>query len=189
LWSVFLLVPTGRGTQLPSLSAGEVEEVLHWLHDVGELVPVKTTEAPQFRRQAVQRAAVNDVDADFPPGPLRLELRDRTRDLLGEPTPARRRRPPLDVNAGRGVAFVDHRGVIYPSGFLPLAVGSVRNRPLSTWYRESPLMQALRDPDRFTGKCRRCEFRNICGGSRSRAYAVSGDPLGDDPACAYQPAP
>lgn len=188
LWSVFLLVPTGRGTQLAPLSSDEVEDVLHWLHDIGELVPVKTTEAPMFRRVAMQRAGVADLDAAFPPGPLRRQLRARTGELVPESHALRHRRPPLSVNAGRGVAFIDHIGTIYPSGFLPIAVGSVKDRPLSAWYRDSPLMAALRDPDRFTGKCGVCEFREVCGGSRSRAFATTGDPLGDDPACAYVPA-
>lgn len=188
LWSVFLLVPTGRGAQLASLPSHEVEDVLHWLHDVGELVPIKTTEAPQFRRVAMQRAGVADIDAAFPPGPLRRQLRDRTQQLVPAAHALRHRRPPLSVNAGRGVAFIDHCGTIYPSGFLPLAVGSVRERPLSAWYRDSPLMNELRDPDHFTGKCSVCDFRTVCGGSRSRAFAATGDPLGDDPACDYVPA-
>jgi AdoMet-dependent heme synthase len=187
LWSVFLLVPTGRGERLAALDAGEVEEVFHWLHDIGGHVPVKTTEAPHFRRIAVQRAAVDDVDAAFPPGPLRVQLRRRTTELLGDSPPRGRRRAPLNVNAGRGVAFVDHQGNVYPSGFLPLSVGSVRDRPLSEWYRQSPLLRALRDPDGFSGRCGSCEYRQLCGGSRSRAYATSGDPLGDDPACGYAP--
>ena len=191
LWSVFFLVPTGRGAQLASLKSPEVEEVLHWLHDVGELVPVKTTEAPQFRRVAMQRAAIegfDHLDAAFPVGPLRRQLRERTRQLVPDSHVLRHRRQPLSVNAGRGVAFIDHCGTIFPSGFLPLAVGSVRERPLSSWYRDSPLMRSLRDPDHFSGKCAVCEFRQVCGGSRSRAFATTGDPLGDDPACDYVPA-
>lgn len=187
LWSLFVLVPTGRGTQLTSLASDEVEDVLHWLHEVGELVPTKTTEAPQFRRLAMQRSGVDDLDTAFPPGPLRRELRARTRVLVADSHVLRHRRRPLSVNAGRGVAFIDHRGTIYPSGFLPLPVGSVKERPLSEWYRTSPLMNALRDPDHFTGKCSACEFRHVCGGSRSRAFAASGDPLGDDPSCPYMP--
>jgi radical SAM protein with 4Fe4S-binding SPASM domain len=157
LWSVFFLVPTGRGEQLTPLDADAVERVLHWLVDVADVVPIKTTEAPHYRRVVMQRM------------------------------PDRQSRPPLDVNAGKGFVFVDHRGDVYPSGFLPLVVGSVRDRPLSEIYRTAPLLQALRDPAHFTGRCGRCEFRAVCGGSRSHAYAVSGDPLGDDPTCVYEP--
>src|SRR5690606_1808302 len=86
-----------------------------------------------------------------------------------------------------GFVFVDHLGAVYPSGFLPVPVGSVRDRPITEIYRDSPLLRALRDPDALRGRCGRCEFRAVCGGSRSRAYAVSGDVLAEDPACVYDP--
>jgi radical SAM protein with 4Fe4S-binding SPASM domain len=159
LWSIFVLVPTGRGEQLAPLDAVRVERVLHWLADVAATVPIKTTEAPHFRRVLLQRPGDRGATA----------------------------RPPLDVNAGRGFVFVDHRGDVYPSGFLPIGVGNVRRAPLSSIYRDAPLLRALRDPDRLTGKCGRCEFRDVCGGSRSHAYAVTGDPLASDPTCAYEP--
>lgn len=188
LWSVFFLVPTGRGDRLAPLGAGEVEEVLHWLHEVAGHVAVKSTEAPHFRRIAIQRAQAEDPDAAFPPGELRTRLRAETVARLGSLNGSRpRTRPPLDVNAGRGFSFIDHRGFVYPSGFLPQHAGSVRERPFSTIYRESELLRGLRDPDRLGGRCGRCEFRNVCGGSRSHAYAVHGDPYAEDPSCAYLP--
>lgn len=188
LWSVFFLVPTGRGGTLLTLDAGEVEEVLHWLHDISGIVPVKTTEAPHFRRVALQRAGLDDVDTVFSVGPLRAELRERTHALLGErPTVHHRPRPPLAVNAGSGFAFIDHLGQVYPSGFLPLVAGSVHAERFSAIYRESPLLQGLRDPERLGGSCGRCEFRAVCGGSRSHAFAVTGDPFAADPTCAYEP--
>lgn len=189
LWSVFFLIPTGRGSHLEPLTAVEEEEVLHWLHDVSGLVAIKTTEAPHYRRIAIQRADVSALDDAFPVGPLRSALRDDTADLLGGREPRLRRpRPPIDVNAGRGFAFVDHVGMVYPSGFLPTAVGSVREQPFPAIYRESALLKALREPDSFGGRCGQCEFRTVCGGSRSRAYAATGDLLAEDPSCSYQPA-
>jgi AdoMet-dependent heme synthase len=190
LWSVFFLVPTGRGGSLDALDAHETEDVLHWLHDASRLVAIKTTEAPQFRRVVLQRRR---DDASEPPatGPLYGELRDASADLLTASAPERRRtpRPPLDVNAGKGFVFVDHLGSVYPSGFLPLPAGSVRHTPITELYRRAPLLRQLRDPDRFGGRCGRCEFRGVCGGSRSRAYATTGDPLGEDPTCSYEPGP
>ena len=188
LWSLFFLVPTGRGKLLEPLTAAEEEEVLHWLHDVSDLVAIKATEAPHYRRIAMQRAHVDALDEIFPVGPLRAQLRRDTADLLTGQEPRRRHpRAPIDVNAGRGFAFVDHVGMVYPSGFLPVAVGSVREQRFTEIYRESELLQALRSPDSFGGKCGTCEFRTICGGSRSHAYATTGDPLAEDPSCAYQP--
>ncbi|WP_120339957.1 TIGR04053 family radical SAM/SPASM domain-containing protein [Cryobacterium soli] len=189
LWSIFFLVPTGRGTLLNALTAEQEEEVLHWMHDVSELVAIKATEAPHHRRIAIQRAAVTDVDAAFPVGPLRASLRVETAtQLTGEEPKRRAARAPIDVNSGRGFAFVDHVGMVCPSGFLPIAVGCVRDQPFSDIYRGADLLQDLRSPDNFGGRCGRCEFRAVCGGSRSHAYAVTGDPLAADPSCAYEPA-
>ena len=188
LWSVFFLVPTGRGKLLEPLTAAEEEEVLHWLHDVSTLVAIKTTEAPHYRRIAIQRAGVEALDDAFPPGPLRSQLRRGTAETLTGRELPRRPRPPIDVNSGRGFAFVDHVGAVYPSGFMPTAVGSVRDQPFPEIYRGSELLQQLRDPDGFGGRCGRCEFRTVCGGSRSHAFATTGDPLAEDPSCLYQPA-
>ena len=113
---------------------------------------------------------------------------------MAAPSPARVERggsgpgrPPLDVNAGRGFAFVDHLGAVYPSGFLPVSAGSIRRAPFTEIYRKSELLASLRDPTQLGGKCGRCEYREVCGGSRSHAYAVTGDPLAEDPTCAYEP--
>ena len=189
LWSVFFLIPTGRGKLLEPLAAADEEEVLHWLHDVSSFIAVKTTEAPHYRRLAIQRSRVADVDDAFPVGPLRSALRLDTERLLAGQEPQRRRpRPPIDVNSGRGFAFVDHVGTVYPSGFLPAPAGSVRSTPFPEIYRTSPLLRELRDPDGFGGRCGQCEFRTVCGGSRSHAFAVTGDPLAEDPSCLYEPA-
>lgn len=184
LWSVFFLVPAGRGAQLRSLTSDQEEDLLHWLYDVSGLVAVKTTEAPQYRRIAIHRARAVERPGV---GPLGRELYRLSADLFAGAAAPRPRRPPIDVNAGRGFVFIDHRGSVYPSGFLPQPVGSVRTTPLSDIYRDAPLLQALRDPSRLGGKCGICEFRDVCGGSRSRAFAASGDALGADPSCAYQP--
>jgi AdoMet-dependent heme synthase len=189
MWSVFFLVPTGRGKLLEPLTAAQVEEVLHWLHDVSAFVAIKTTEAPHYRRIAIQRAGVKALDSVFPVGPLRAQLRRETAELLSGHEPSRLPRPPIDVNSGRGFAFVDHVGAVYPSGFLPTAVGSVRDQSFPEIYRGSELLRALRNPDAFGGRCGQCEFRTVCGGSRSHAYATTGDPLAEDPSCLYDPVP
>lgn len=96
-------------------------------------------------------------------------------------------RPPLAVGDGRGVVFISHIGQVSPSGFVPVVVGNVRDAPLIEIYQQAPLLRALRDPEQLTGRCGRCPYRSTCGGSRARACAVSGDPLGEDPSCRFDP--
>ncbi|MDZ7701321.1 MAG: radical SAM protein [Halobacteriales archaeon] len=164
LWSVFFLVPVGRGAVLDPISPDRAEAVMEWLAEVADEAPfgLKTTEAPHYRRVRLQRAV--DAAPDEPP----------------ESAPTR-------VVAGDGFVFVSHRGEIYPSGFLPSSVGNVREADLVERYREADLFEALRDPDALRGKCGACPFNHVCGGSRSRAYARTGDPLESDPLCGYVP--
>ncbi len=190
LWSVFLLVPTGRGDLLEPLDATRVEDVLHWLVDVAGHLAVKTTEAPHFRRVVLQRRRIagRDPAETFGLGDTYRELRARLDEIAeNRPLPTRVPRPPLDINAGRGFVFIDHLGIVYPSGFLPVPAGSVRERRLVDLYRDAPLLRRLRDPAELQGRCGRCEYRTVCGGSRSRAYAITGDPFEEEPACAYEP--
>ncbi len=190
LWSVFFVIPTGRGRQLERLSAEETEDVLHFLYEASSNVPLKTTEAPHYRRVLLERRSAEGpkwVGGDLYHS-LATELRDH--DLSRSPTGPRHsnvadppRRSPLVVGDGRGVVFVSHLGEVSPSGFLPVATGNVRHLPLTQIYRTSPLLRALRDRSRLRGGCGRCEFRDICGGSRAQAFAESGDPLSEDPTC------
>ncbi|MEV4233220.1 TIGR04053 family radical SAM/SPASM domain-containing protein [Streptomyces bobili] len=191
LWSAFFLVPTGRGRRLGVLTSGEVEDILNFVYDVGLTVPAKTTEAHHFRRVVLQRqvlaAAGDDHAKVLGLGTLYRELSARAAELGLAAGTRRVRRPPLDVNAGRGFVFVSHTGTVHPSGFLPLGAGSVRRTPLTEIYRTSELFTGLRDPDRLGGRCGACEFRRVCGGSRSRAYGVTGDPYAEEPWCGYLP--
>ncbi|GIF15967.1 TIGR04053 family radical SAM/SPASM domain-containing protein [Actinoplanes teichomyceticus] len=191
LWSVFFLVPTGRGRGLRGLDAAQTEDVLHTLYDLGEIVPVKTTEAHHFRRVCLQRAildrrglsAADHLDL----GPLYHQLRQRLDELGLATGPRRVRRAPLQVSAANGFVFISHRGDVYPSGFLPVPAGNVRQQPLTEIYRTSPMFTTLREPDRLRGRCGACEFRTVCGGSRARAYAATADLYAEEPICAYQP--
>ncbi|MBB6121645.1 TIGR04053 family radical SAM/SPASM domain-containing protein [Nocardiopsis algeriensis] len=188
-WSAFVLVPTGRGRLLPGLEPHQVEDVLNFVHDAGAFVPARTTEAHHFRRVVLQREVLERRGADHVSalglGPLYTDLRRRL-DALDLPR-RRVRRPPMDVNAARGFVFVSHRGEVHPSGFLPFSAGNVRGEELGRIYRSSPLFTGLRDTGQLKGRCGACEFRSLCGGSRSRAFALSGDPYAEDPWCAYRP--
>jgi AdoMet-dependent heme synthase len=187
-WSVFFLVPVGRGTALEQISADQCEDIMNFVYDVGMAMPAKTTEGHHYKRVVVQRTVLQRLGVA--PEQV-LKLGPTYRRLCAElgPIPARdtTRRTPMDVNAGRGFVFVSHTGTVHPSGFLPVAAGDVRTAPLNEIYRSSALLRRLRDPALLGGRCGRCEFAPVCGGSRSRAFAVTGDVLAEDPLCAYEP--
>lgn len=183
LWSVFFLVPTGRGTGLGALSPLEREDAMNWLHDVSNRVAIKTTEGPQYRRIVLQRSKGQPYEG----GELYKFLTEETERLLGPAEHTRRPRPPMAINAGSGFVFIDHLGDVYPNGFLPMHCGNVKEQTLPDIYATSPVFKKLRDPQQWSGKCSVCEFASVCGGSRSTAFAMTGDPLASDPTCAYVP--
>jgi radical SAM protein len=188
VWEVFFLVGVGRGAVLDALSPAEHEDVVHFLVDAaGHRFVVRTVEAPFFRRVVAQRAAMpasGDPAATFGLGPLYRRLATHLAARLGPPGPSRAQS--LGTRDGRGILFVAHDGDVYPAGFLPVTLGNVRERSVVELYREDPLLRAIR-ATRFGGRCGVCDFAERCGGSRARAFATSGDPLGEDPACAYRP--
>jgi len=177
LWSLFFLVPTGRGMQQDMITPEQHEEVMTWLYHLGAQVPfgIKTTEAPHYRRVVAQQKKLEPLRADAGGASMPVKRVDR----LG--------RAPKGVNDGDGFVFISHTGDVYPSGFLPVTCGNVRQTPLLELYRHSPIMRELRDKSLLKGKCGACEFKEICGGSRARAYAITGDYLASDPACSYLP--
>ena len=183
-WEVFFLIRTGRGASLESLEPSECEEVMHFLYDVSQHgVPVRTAEGPNFRRVRVER----QKGAGPPTGETYQKLSSRLRALEGDPAS----QPTLKVTQtgdGRGIMFVSYDGEVYPSGFLPMRTGKVPEDDLVSIYRSNELFADLRDPSKLKGRCGRCEYRTICGGSRSRAFAELGDAFGEDPACPYVPA-
>jgi radical SAM protein with 4Fe4S-binding SPASM domain len=161
------------------------------MYDVGAALPTKTTEAHHFRRVVLQRQILAARDIDPVPalglGDLYRSLHRRTAQLGLLASGSRRRRSPMDVNAARGFVFVSHLGTVHPSGFLPVGAGNVRDTPLPEIYRHSELFTSLRDLRRLGGRCGACEFAPVCGGSRSRAYGVTGDAFAEEPWCAYVP--
>ena len=169
LWSVFFLVPIGRGRVLEPLSPARAERVMEWLATVSaeESFALKTTEAPHYRRVKAQ-----------------LTRNESDTQTTGQTAGDKRR---AGIVAGDGFAFVSHTGEMYPSGFLPESAGNVREQHPVSIYRESELFQALRNRENLHGKCGACPFKQVCGGSRSRAYAYTGDPLASDPLCSYVP--
>ena len=173
MWSVFFLIPVGRGVEEERIEPQEYEEVFArlWRHANHQPYSVKTTKAPHHRCFVLQQGG----------------------DPLGGPQGAadaaqrRGHRAPLGVGDGKGVMFVSHTGEIYPAGFLPLVCGKFPDNSLVDVYQKHPTFVALRKPAEFKGKCAICEYRDICGGSRARAYGVTGDALESEPDCVYIP--
>lgn len=187
LWSVFFLVPTGRGKQDDMLSPVEHEKTLQWLYEQSKLVSfdIKTTAAQHYRRVVIQNRMRERMDRGSD-GDTAI----RYEDVLVEGGTGRidgLGRAPKGVNDGNGFVFISHTGDVYPSGFLPIRCGNVRNTPLAEIYRDHEVFRNLRNPDLYKGKCGVCEFRHVCGGSRSRAYALTGDYLASEPCCVYIP--
>jgi len=183
IWEVFFLVQVGRGVATDAVSPQEHEEICHFLYDASQHgFIVRTVEAPFFRRVVYRRQAGDPA----PTSTLYETLSGRLEALMG-PTAGRHRAQTASTRDGKGILFVAHDGEINPAGFLPLPLGNVRDQSIATIYRDDPLLRRIRDAD-FTGRCGRCEYADMCGGSRARAFAASGDPLGEDSACPYEPA-
>jgi len=166
-WSIFHLIPVGRGKELNMPTSAQLEDLFEFLYEKSKTAPfhITTTEAPHYK--------------------VYLILKELEKGNTKEEVISKNRRMGLGVRDGNGVIFVSHTGEVYPSGFLPLTIGNVKKEMLSDIYRSNETLAALRDPDVFKGKCGACPFRNVCGGSRARAYAETGDFLETDPLCHF----
>ena len=177
-WSLFFLVPTGRAQASNMISPEEHERVFNWLYDLSKNAPfdIKSTAAPMYRRVAIERKRA-EQGADKPV----------TFQGAGFQYADGLNRPTRGVNDGNGFLFISHVGDIQPSGFLPVTAGNVRTDDVIDVYRHSQVFTDLRNPDKIKGRCGVCEYRDVCGGQRGRAYGLTGDYLETDPACSYIP--
>jgi len=173
-WSVFFLVPTGRAMAEQMVSAEQHERIFNWLYDLSQTAPfdIKATAAPMYRRVAIERKRAEQgsgMPVTFQGAGFQYT------DGLNRPTKG--------VNDGNGFLFISHIGEIQPSGFLPITAGMVREHDVVDVYRNSPIFKDLRDPSKLKGVCGACQYNDVCGGQRGRAYGVTGDYLESDPAC------
>ena len=193
LWALFLLIAVGRAARPEirrlNITAREIESLFHWLYDLAKSAPFDVTprEGYHYRRVLLQRRA---AELAMPVEQLLAEAIARSltpTEVAPNGRATKILRAPLGVNDGRGVVFISHTGNVQPSGFLTLVGGNIRSQPLPDIYRSSDVFIRVRDFSQLKGKCGVCEFKSICGGSRSRAYALTGDPMRSDPYCVYQP--
>lgn len=177
MWSLFFLVPTGRGRAEDMVDVETAERTWRWMVDLEGTVPfaIRTTAAPQYRRTMLLAARERSDAA----GEKDVRLTGAGYQLRESPAGVQTR----GVNDGKGFLFIDHIGNLCPSGFLQLSAGHVRSSRIADVYRHSPLFRDLRDPSRLEGRCGVCRFADLCGGSRARAYGVTGSYLADDPLC------
>ena len=181
-WEVFFLVPVGRARAEDVAGAEAFEEVFHELYELSKSVPfdIKATAAPHYNRVVLQRKLAE----------RRRGEREGAMDVLTDGT-AHSLRDGIGrargVNDGDGFLFISHTGDLFPSGFLPMSAGNVRTDDLTEVYRHSPLFTQLRNRKLLKGKCGICEYRNVCGGSRARAFAMTGDILAPEPFCVHEP--
>ncbi len=199
MWSAFFLIPVGRGVEEERIAPEEYEVAFErlWRHARQQPYAVKTTEAPHYRRYVLQHGGdplagprAQDVQASQPEqssGPASDPSNLPAVSSHGGGPSKRMHRAPLGVTDGKGVMFVGHTGEIYPAGFLPLLCGRFPQDSVVDVYQHHPTFLMLRDPEQLKGICGVCEYRRICGGSRARAYAVTGDPMGAEPDCVYRP--
>jgi radical SAM protein with 4Fe4S-binding SPASM domain len=168
-WNAFLFVPASKEQIGEMLNAEEHERIFAKLYAASKQVAfhIKTTEGQHYQRYILQQRA--------------RESRSRLTDSDAV------RATPRRVDDSRAFVFIDHTGEVYPSRFLPIPAGNLTSLRLTQIYRDSSLFISLRDPSRLKGKCGVCPFCRICGGSRARAYAVSGKLFAAEPCCAYEP--
>jgi len=170
----FLLVPTGRGKGLESveLTPQEYEETLNWIYDrqveLGEKMFFKPTDAPHYLRIVQQRQCQGNNEPAAVSG---YNPNSLTRGCL----------------AGTGFCFISHRGRVQGCGYLDVEAGNIREQTFRQIWADSPLFNELRDLANIKGKCGVCEYKEICGGCRARAYEATGDYLETEPYCVYEP--
>lgn len=170
-WHIFLLVPMGRAANLEAqvISAKEYEETLHWFYDFRKStdMQLKATCAPHYYRIMRQKAAKEGLEIS----PSNFGMDAMSRGCLG----------------GTGFCFISHTGQVQPCGYLELNCGNVRDTPFPQIWRDSEIFRNLRNPQKYEGKCGKCNYHSVCGGCRARAYSMSGNYLAEEPLCAFQP--
>ena len=178
-WSLFFLVTVGRGEVLEPVTPERADELLHW---IASLAPqareagliITTTEAPHLRRIVSEQRRMLSIAAGHPGG----------HPHAGHPASVNHA---AGIRDGNGILFISHTGDVCPSGFLEIPTGNVKVDDIVDVYRTAPLFRDLREPSQFSGRCGECEYHFVCGGSRARAWAATGNPLAEDPLCTYQP--
>lgn len=172
-WYMFMIVPTGRGEDIMSelISPEDYEALLRWHYEMEKAekdMLVRPTCAPHYYRVRLQMAKEAGEQVQH------RTLKFSTGGSKG-------------CLAGQLIALITVDGDVFPCSYFPIAAGNIRKQSLKEIWENSQLFKELRDFKGYKGSCGRCEYVNVCGGCRARAYAVSGDYLAEEPFCNYQP--
>ncbi len=172
-WYMFMIVPTGRGEDIMNelISKEDYEEILEWHYEMekneNDLL-VRPTCAPHYYRIILQKQKEEGEKFE------RRSLKFSTGGAKG-------------CIAGQVICLIDVDGNVLPCSYFPKFAGNVRQQSFREIWENSELFHELRDFKKYKDKCGSCEFINVCGGCRARAYAVSGDYLDEEPFCGYVP--
>jgi len=172
-WYMFMIVPTGRGEEIMNelISKEDYDKILDWHYDMEkeeDLLLVRPTCAPHYYRVQLQRAKEEGEKVK------RRTLKFSTGGSKG-------------CLAGQLICLIDVDGNVLPCSYFNLPAGNVREKSFKEIWENSDLFKDLRDFKKYKGRCGSCEFVNVCGGCRARAYSVYGDYLEEEPFCSYRP--
>ncbi len=172
-WYMFMIVPTGRGEEIMNelISKEDYEDLLKWHYEMEKLedeLLVRPTCAPSYYRVVLQQA--KEKGDTF----KRRTLQFSTGGSKG-------------CLAGQLISLIDVDGNVLPCSYFPKVAGNIREQSFQDIWENSPLFKELRDFKKYKGRCGSCEYVNVCGGCRARAYAVTGDYLDEEPFCDYMP--
>jgi radical SAM protein len=183
-WEIFFLIKVGRGMDVEDVTPEQYDAACKFLvYAAGYGINIRTVEGPYFRKLSID----HNNGLSHENNRLFLKLKETAIKLCGHPEHSRDRIPVAKTSDGNGIIFVSHNGNVRPSGFLPFDVGNILDKPLVEVYEDNETLKRLRDRSNITGKCRVCQYLEVCGGSRARAYFYSGEVFGEDPVCPFQP--
>ncbi|MEW6544841.1 MAG: radical SAM protein [Nitrospirota bacterium] len=193
-WHLFLLVPVGCGLDIApdaQLTPREYEAVLYWIDELSQsgTMEIRATCAPHIQRVRLQKQVLAGGYAEAEAKAKVEEDEDLKKQLFAQPQPKPDPQTRRGCLAGTGIAFVSHRGEVFPCGYLPVKAGDIRTRSFADVWESAEVFAALRNADRLAGKCGACEYRIVCGGCRARAYGSTGRYLDEEPFCTYLPKP
>ena len=164
VFNLYFLVKTGRGKTVMDITPAQYEAMLSTLFELqakyrGKML-VAAKCAPHYKRVIYEQQSDSPFLQAYPSGTC-----------------------PCGIYYCR----ITPEGDLTPCPYMPVSVGNLKTESFATLWNQSKVFHELRDRKLLEGKCGACEFRDVCGGCRARAYALTDNYLAEDPSCDYQP--